>query len=167
MTRCRVPAVRGLDRGVGASTVSRALHAHEGADRPTIGDTFTADIAVCAGDASSLRRAESLCGAAVLLIVLVDDRPPPSAARLRELRARHDAVTVLLHVPHWAGLCPTTTEAAALLAQRPAHLPPVLRDYADALRLAVSALIRTGTLRRPEPPLLSPSAALHDNAKAG
>jgi hypothetical protein len=154
MTRCRVPLVLGLDRGVGASTVAAALHAHEGADRPTTGGSLAADIVVCSGDASSLRRAEALCGAPVLLIVLVDDRTP-AAARLRELGMWHEAVSVLPHVPHWAGLRHAPSEVGALLARRPTHLPLALRNYADALRLVVSALIRTGTLRRPEPPPLS------------
>jgi hypothetical protein len=163
MTRCRVPVVLGLDRRVGASTVAAALHAHEGGDKPTIGGGRTADIVVCSSDASSLQQAEALCGTPVLLIVLIDDRPPPCAARLGELGAWHGAVTVLPHVPHWAGLRHAPAEAGALLAQRTTHLPLVLCDYADALRLAVSALIRTGTLRRPEPPLLS----LPPTAKAG
>jgi hypothetical protein len=155
MTRCRVPVVLGLGRGVGASTVAAALRAHEAADGPTIGGSPAADIVVCSDDASSLQRAAALCGAPVLLIVLVDDRPPPSAARLRELGAWHEAVAVLPHVPHWAGLRYAPPEAAALLGQRPTHLPLVLRGYAVALRLVVSALIRTGTLRRPEPQPLS------------
>jgi hypothetical protein len=155
MTRCRVPVVLGLDRGVGASTVAVALNAYEGADRPTIDGSLAADIVVCSSDASSLQRAEALCGAPVLVIVLIDDRPPPCAGRLREPGAWHAAVTVLPHVPHWAGLRHAPADASALLAQRRTHLPPVLRDYADALHLVVSALIRTGTLRRPEPPQLS------------
>jgi hypothetical protein len=157
MSRCRVPVVIGLEHGVGASPVTRALDAHEAASGPTRGQDIchlAADIAVCSGGAS-LQRAEALRGAPLMLIVLVDDRPPPSPARVRELGACHNAVIVLPHVPHWADLSHPPDEATVLLAQRPTHLPLVLRGYADGLRLAVAALIRSGTLRRPEPPLLN------------
>ncbi len=115
---------------------------------------MAADVAVCSGDDASLRRAEALRGAPVLVVVLVADGPPPSRARQRELGLRHGAVAVLPYVPHWAGLADAPDEAAVLLAQSPEHLPPVLRAYAGGLRLVVTALMRGGHLHRPEPPPL-------------
>lgn len=145
----RAPVVVGLWPRVGAGTVAAALHADEAAP-----GTMAADIAVCAGDDASLRRAESLCGASVLLVVLVEHGPPPSGARRRALARSHGVVAVLPHVPHWTGLADVPDEAATVLARHPDGLPPALRDYAGALRHTVGALVRGGGLTGPPPPNL-------------
>lgn len=147
--QARVPVVVGLRNRVGAGTVAAALHADEAGP-----GSMAADVAVCAGDDIALRRAESLCGAPVLLVVLVDAGPPPSRARLRELGRRHGAVAVLPHVPHWAALADVPDEAAAVLARHPEELPPVLRAYAGELRQAVRALLCGGGLGRASPPAM-------------
>ncbi len=163
MSAARVPVVLGLGPGVGAATVAAALHAHASSATdvgPTYGmaGSLAADIAVCSGSEVSLQWAEALRGAPVVVIVLVDDRPPPSRSRQRQLGLRHRAVVVLPHVAHWAGLSAVPDEAAFLLAHIPERLPRTLRDYGGALRLVVTALMRGGSLREPQPPRLTWSA---------
>jgi hypothetical protein len=153
----RVPVVLGLGRRSGAGTVTAALHASECRRPPLIArgaGSWPADIAVCAGDDASLGRADAVRGAAVLLIVLVDDPTPPTRARQQELARRHGSVVVLPHVREWAGLSDVPAEAEALFARPPGQLPPALCAYTRGLRLAVAALLRTGVLTRPRPPAL-------------
>jgi hypothetical protein len=137
---------------VGASTVAAALHADEHGERAAAarpaGAGDAQDVIVCAGDQSSLRRAEGAPPATVLLVVLVDDDPPPTRARQRELGRRHGLVVVLPHVRAWAGLARVPADAAALLASPPDQLPPTLRAYARGLRLAVAALLQAPPARR-------------------
>jgi hypothetical protein len=153
----RVPVVLGLGRRSGAGTVTAALHASECRRPPLIArgaGSWPADIAVCAGDDASLGRADAVRGAAVLLIVLVDDPTPPTRARQQELARRHGSVVVLPHVREWAGLSGVPAEAEALFARPPEQLPPALCAYTRGLRLAVAALLRTSVLTRPRPPAL-------------
>jgi len=154
----RVPLVLGLGRRAGASTVAAALHATALPTPVAWGPgSWSADVAVCAGDEASLRRADALRGPAVLLVVLVEDTTPP-LARQQELARLHPSVVVLPHVPEWAGLSGVPDEADALFARQPEQLPPALSAYTRGLRLAVAALLRTDVLARPQPPVLTWSA---------
>lgn len=152
----RVPVVLGLGRRSGASTVAAALHATECLRPPLVtrGPRF-ADIAVCAGDDAALGSAEAVLGAAVLLVVPVDDTTPPTPARQQELARRHGCVVVLPHVPEWAGLSGVPDDAEALFARPPEQLPPALITYARGLRLAVAALLRSDVLSQPRPSTLT------------
>jgi len=155
----RVPLVLGLGRRAGASTVAAALHATALPTLVACGPgSWSADVAVCAGDEASLCRADALRGPAVLLVVLVADTTPPTPARRQELARRHPSVVVLPHVPEWTGLSGVPDEADALFARRPELLPPALRAYTRGLRLAVAALLRADVLARPQPPALTWSA---------
>jgi hypothetical protein len=154
----RVPVVLGLGRRSGADTVAAALHATECRRPPLVArgaGSWSADVAVCAGDEASLGRADAVRGAAVLLVVLVDDTTPPNHARQQELARRHGSVVVLPHVREWAGLSGIPDEADALFARQPEQLSPALCAYTRGLRLAVAALLRTGVLTRPQPPALT------------
>jgi hypothetical protein len=89
----------------------------------------------------------------VLLVVLLDNGPPPTGARQRRLEGRHGLVVVLPHVPTWAGVPGLPDEAATLFARPPRQLSPALRAYTQGLRLAVAALLR------PAPPASARGAA--------
>jgi hypothetical protein len=115
----------------------------------------SADIVVCTGDDAALGGADAVRGAAVLLVVQVDDTTPPTPARQQELARRHGRVVVLPHLPEWAGLSGVPDEAEALFARPPEQLSPALSAYTRGLRIAVAALLRTGVLTRPRPSTLT------------
>jgi hypothetical protein len=61
----------------------------------------------------------------------------------------------LPYVAHRHHLPQTRHDAAAVLAQRPEQLTSPLREHAAALRALVAALVGSGLLARPVPPLLA------------
>lgn len=157
----RAPLVAGLDDRVGTSTVAAALHARDGG-RCQRG----ADVIVC--DGRSLRLAGALefppsGPRPVLAIALVPGVPTPQLPRLRALDARFGALVLVPYVESWQGDAPgrgnddplasSLSEAAAVLGYPAEQLPRPLRSYAAAIRTIAAAVLRSGQLHRPTPPL--------------
>ena len=154
VTRPRVPVVTGLGRGVGTSTVAAALHARDGGTWAS-----AADIVVCHAGGESLRAAELLRLAPfglrpVLAVVRRGAAPGASRARLSRLEGRFAAVLTLPHVPRWQVLDNSLDDAGELLAQPRERLPPALQGYAAAMHGLAAAVLRTGQLVRPVPPVV-------------
>jgi len=158
----RRPVIVGLAAGDGATTLAAALHAHDGG-RLEARATRGADIVVCRQ--ASLRQAATLvCAPArprpLLAIILgPGDEQEPAGGLHHALHQRFGAVVALPHVAQWHHLARAGHDAAAVLAQPPEQLPSPLREHATALRALVTALVGSGLLARPVPPLLArPSA---------
>jgi hypothetical protein len=158
VTPVRPPVIVGLSAGDGASTLAAALHAHDGG-RLEERAAWGADIVVCRQ--GSLRQAAGLACAPAhprpLLAVTLG--PGEHEQELAEgehpaLQQRFGAVVALPHVAHWHQLAKARHDAAVVLAQPPEQLPHPLRAHAAALRALVAALVGSGLLARPVPPLL-------------
>lgn len=153
MTTPRTPVVLGSGRGTGASTVAAALHAHDGGPWDT-----AADVIVCAAREDSLLRAERLAVAATrpwLAVVLLRPGPTPARERLATAARRCAGFTVLPWVEQWAGRPTCLDDLRALLGHEPGHLPPALRGYAAGLRTIAAALVHSGQLDHPLPPVVA------------
>lgn len=161
MNGVRAPMVVGLGAAAGTSTLAAALHARDGGT-PTWRTACGADVVVCRAAPASLRNAaELVCvtpGPRPLLAVTLPAAVPDqhaTAAALRALQPRFGAVVVLPHVDCWHDLADPLDEAPAVLAQPAEHLTGSLHSYASALRTLVTALVASGLLTRPVPPLLT------------
>lgn len=166
MTGVRPPVIVGLTSGSGTSTLAAALHARD-AGRFEEWAACGADIVVCGAEHASLRRAATLAcapgGARPLLAVTLgtgDHEQHAVEPALRALQPRFSAVVVLPHVPRWHDRVLPHDDAAAVLAQVSEHLTRPLRAYATALRTLAAAVVGSGLLGSPVPPLLAlPRAA--------
>lgn len=147
----RAPLVAGLDGAVGTSTVAAALHGRDGG-RCRRG----ADVIVCGSGTLRLAGALEFPPSGprpVLAIALQPGLAAPPPPRLRALDARFGALVLIPFVEHWQGDSPVLDEAAAVLGYPAEQLPPVLRSYAAAIRTIAAAVLRSGQLHRPTPPL--------------
>jgi hypothetical protein len=152
-TTPRTPVVLGVTPGCGATTLARALHAHDGGPRDA-----AADVIVCAGTEESLRRAEMLAVGAerpLLAVVLTGSGPAPARPRLRLAGRRYATVVVVPHVARWASRSASPVDVATLLGIRPERLPREQRSAAAAIRALATALVGTGLLDRPRPPVVA------------
>ncbi|HEY4421371.1 MAG TPA: hypothetical protein VGN22_17735 [Pseudonocardia sp.] len=158
MSTVRRPVIVGLAAGDGATTLAAALHAHDGG-RLDAQAARGADIVVCRQ--ASLRQAAALVCAPArprpLLAVTLGpgDEQDPATGLHHALHQRFGAVVTLPHVVQWHHITTTHHLAAAVLAQPPEQLTSPLREHAAALRALVTALIGSGLLTRPVPPLLA------------
>ncbi|WP_433291907.1 hypothetical protein ACQPZQ_03330 [Pseudonocardia sp. CA-142604] len=158
MSTVRKPVIVGLAAGDGATTLAAALHAHDGG-RLEARAARGADIVVCRR--ASLRQAATLvCAPArprpILAVTLgPGDEPEPADGLHHPLHQRFETVVALPHVAEWHHLTKTHYDAAAVLAQPPEQLTSPLREHAAALRALVAALVGSGLLARPVPPLLA------------
>jgi len=159
VTGVRRPVVTGISRGCGASTLAAALHTIDGGPLAP-GRAGAADVLVCRSDEQSLRLAGTIAcapsdpGPVLVLAGIAPGIPAPPVPP-----GRFTAVVALPHVRRWVGADPRA-EAAAVLAYPPERLPADVRGYAAALLRVVSALVGSGRLQRPEPPLVTRPAAL-------
>ncbi|MFC4950376.1 hypothetical protein [Pseudonocardia sp. GCM10023141] len=154
----RPPLVAGLEAVAGTSTVAAALHGRDGG-RCERG----ADVVVCGARPESLRLAGALefppTGLRpVLAVALAPSAPPPPLPRLHALDARFGALVLIPFVETWTGPEPSLDEAASVLGHPVEHLPRSLRSYAAALRAITAALLRSGQLHHPRPPVARPRA---------
>lgn len=159
----RPPHVVGLHRRAGTSTVAAGLHALD--DGICCGSwARAADIVVCGSDAAALALAEALvlapAGPRPVLAVTTCAAIPPRP-RLRPLEERFAAVVLLPDVARWHGLVRPLDEVGTLLAQPVEHLPRPMRSYTSALRLLAAAVLRSGQLGRPVPPLVGAPVPQH------
>lgn len=146
----RTPVVVGLGRGVGTSTVTCGLHAQEGTDRDS-----AADVVVCTDLAAAAAVTTARAGTRpVLAVTTTAGGPAPVPARLRALESRFVAVVLLPHVERWDGRDRSSDEVAPLLGQAFDHLSRPLQSYAAALRLVTAAVLRSGLLTMPAPPMV-------------
>lgn len=158
MSTVRRPVIVGLAAGDGATTLAAALHAHDGG-RLEARAARGADIVVCRQ--ASLRQAATLVCAPtrprpILAVTLgPGDEHEPADGLHHALHQRFEAVVALPHVAQWHQLTTTHHDAAAVLAQPPEQLTSPLREQAAALRALVAALVGSGLLARPIPPLLA------------
>jgi hypothetical protein len=154
----RRPVVVGLDAGDGATTLAATLHAHDGG-RLEARAAREADIVVCRQ--ASLRQAATLvCAPArprpLLAVVLgPGDEQEPADGLGHALHQRFEDVVALPHVARWHHLTKVSHDAAAVLAQSPEQLSSPLREHAAALRALATALVGSGLLARPVPPLIT------------
>jgi hypothetical protein len=154
----RRPVIVGLAAGDGATTLAAALHAHDGG-RLEARAARGADIVVCRQ--ASLRQAATLvCAPARPRPLLAVTLPPgdeqePAGDPHEALHQRFGAVVALPYVAHWHHIATARHDAAAVLAQPPEQLISPLREHAAALRALVAALVGSGLLARPVPPLLA------------
>jgi hypothetical protein len=158
VTAVRRPAVLGLARRAGTSTLAAALHAADGGVL-AVGTPGAADVLVCPADAAALRQASTLAtapGAGQPVLVLTGAVDPASAA---ELGRRFGAVVALPHVHRWPGI-DARAEAAAVLAVAPDRLPPDVRAYAHALLRVVSVLVGSGRLQDVPPAISRPAGTV-------
>jgi hypothetical protein len=149
----RTPVVLGVTPGCGATTLARALHAHDGGQRDV-----AADVIVCAGTEESMRRAETLAIGAerpLLAVVLTGSGSGPGRPRLRLAGRRYATVVVVPHVARWAGRSASPDDVATLLGIKPERLPREQRAAAAAIRAVATALVGTGLLERPRPPVVA------------
>jgi hypothetical protein len=142
----RIPVVIGLHPGAGASTVATALHAHEGGGG-------AADV-VCVDDhalgcALAIAPPPAVVRPVLAIRAAGAPGPPP-----RALGFRFGAVVVVPHLACWSGVAAPSDEIALLLGLPPAHLPAPLRAYAAAMRGIAAAVVGSGQLTLPSPPLL-------------
>jgi hypothetical protein len=161
VTGVRPPVIVGLTSRSGTSTLAAALHARD-AGRIEEWAACGADIVVCRAEQPWLRRAATLAcapgGARPLLAVTLgpgDHEQHAGEPVIRALQPRFSAVVVLPHVPRWHDRALPHDDAAALLAQTQEHLTRPLRGYATALRMLAAAVVGSGLLGRPVPPLLA------------
>ena len=158
MSTVRRPVIVGLAAGDGATTLAAALHAHDGG-RLEARAARAADIVVCRQ--ASLRLAATLvCAPArprplLALTFGPGDEQEPAGGLHHALHQRFGAVVALPHVAQWHHLAKAGHDAAAVLAQPPEQLPSPLREHATSLRALVAALVGSGLLARPVPPLLA------------
>lgn len=160
MTRLRIPVVTGLGRDTGASTIATALH---GRDAGVL--AAAADIVVCRSGGESLRAAEALRLAPfgwrpVLALTHLGVGPAASQARVARLSGRFAGIVELPHVPRWQVRGVALAEASELLGLPPEQLDPPVAAYADALRRLVTAVLVSGQLAEPVPPVLIRSSSL-------
>jgi hypothetical protein len=154
----RRPVIVGLAAGDGATTLAPALHAHDGGRFETRA-ARGADIVVCRQ--ASLRQAATLVCAPArprpLLAVTLgpEDEQEPAGGLHHALHQRFGAVVALPYVAQWHHLAKAGHDAAVVLAQPPEQLASPLREHATALRALVTALVGSGLLARPVPPLLA------------
>jgi hypothetical protein len=162
VNRVRPPVVVGLTASAGTSTLAAALHAGDGG-RFEGWAACAADVVVCPAAHASLRHAATLACAppgprpllAITLGAAEDGQDEHTAVALRAVQPRFGAVVVLPHIARWHGLADSRDDAAGVLAQPPERLAPPLRAYAAALRALVAAVVGSGLLNAPVPPLLT------------
>jgi hypothetical protein len=159
VTRLRPPVVVGLVARAGTSTLAAALHARDGG-RFEGRSACAADVLVCPAAQAALWHAATLAcappGPRPLLAVTVGAaEADPTAAVLQAVQRRFGAVVVLPRIDRWHDLADSRNDAAAVLAQPPDRLARPLRAYAAALRALVGAVLGSGLLDAPVPPLLT------------
>lgn len=159
MKRVRPPVVVGLTAGAGTSTLAAALHARDGG-RFEGWSACAADVVVCPAAQAALRHAATLACAPLgprplLAVTLGAADDDPMAAALQAVQRRFGAVVVFPRIDRWHDLADSRNDAAAVLAQPPDRLARPLRAYAYALRALVGAVLGSGLLDAPVPPLLT------------
>jgi hypothetical protein len=158
----RRPVIVGLAAGDGATTLAAALHAHDGG-RLEARAARGADIVVCRqaslGPAATLVCAPARPRPLLAIILGPGEEQEPAGGLHHALHQRFGAVVALPHIARWHHLAKAGHDAAAVLAQPPEQLTSPLRELATAMRTLVTALVGSGLLARPVPPLLArPSA---------
>lgn len=155
MSGLRPPVFAGVARGVGTTTLARALHGVDGGlapgGRPAGG--VAADVLVCRADSLS-----QLTDAGSPVLAVVADRPP----RLDRIPGRFGTIVTVPDIAAWHGL--HDPEVAGLLAVAPGRRSARTQAYVDALLAITAAVLRSGVLARPGTAGQGPTGPAHHRA---